>query len=170
MDLQLSKWGATTKRHRTSGSASRLKRVQRNSRWQLWTRRREQVKTGIAQFVTALLKCSRYENAKPKWNTKHLRLARKRHGIHKYILMFSGTLCIVNMTLVFLWEYRTVAARPVAARLLGLRLRVPSGAWCVSIVCVVRCWGTGLCDKPISRQGKSYRLRAYLTACDHMPQ
>ena len=45
-----------------------------------------------------------------------------------------------------------------ADRLLGLRVRIPPGAWMV--VCCECCVlsGRGLCDGPITRPEKSYRL------------
>jgi hypothetical protein len=45
-----------------------------------------------------------------------------------------------------------------AARLLGLRARIPRGAWMsVSFECCVLS-GRGLCDRPITRPEKSYRV------------
>ena len=44
-----------------------------------------------------------------------------------------------------------------AACLLGLRVRIPQGHGCVSLVSVVCCTGTGLCEGPISRL-EEYRV------------
>jgi hypothetical protein len=44
------------------------------------------------------------------------------------------------------------------ARLLGLRVRIPPGAWCLSLVSVVCSSGRGLCDVLITRPEESYRL------------
>jgi len=47
-----------------------------------------------------------------------------------------------------------------AAGLLGLRVRIPPGAWIfVSSDCYVFCAGRVLCDVPVSRPGKSYRVQ-----------
>jgi len=51
------------------------------------------------------------------------------------------------------------------ARLLGLRVRIPSGAWIsVSRECCVLL-GTGLCDGPITRAEESYRERERECVC-----
>jgi hypothetical protein len=44
---------------------------------------------------------------------------------------------------------------PVAARLLGLLVRIPLGAW-IFFCCVLS--GRGLCDVLIARQEESYRV------------
>jgi len=51
-----------------------------------------------------------------------------------------------------------------AARLLGLRVRIPPRTWtCVSCEsCVFS--GRGLCDRTIAPPGESYRM--YVTECD----
>ena len=55
--------------------------------------------------------------------------------------------------------------RSTTARLLGLRVRIPLGAWMsVSYECCVLSV-TGLCDEPIRRPEESYRLWC-VTLCD----
>ena len=58
-----------------------------------------------------------------------------------------------------------VAARSAAARLLGLRVWSPPGAW--MFVCCECCvlWGRGLCDELITLPEESYRLWC-VTVCD----
>jgi hypothetical protein len=53
---------------------------------------------------------------------------------------------------------------PVADRLLGLRVRIPPGAW-MFVCCVLS--GRGLCDGLITRLEDSYRLWGVLV-CDHV--
>ena len=68
------------------------------------------------------------------------------------------------------FDYRRPAQRPrglrlksAAARLLGLRFRIPLGAWMsVSFECGVSS-GTGLCEGPIPRPEESYRV--YICVC-----
>jgi hypothetical protein len=53
-----------------------------------------------------------------------------------------------------------------AARLLGLRIRIPPGAWmCVCCECCVCLSGRGLCDGLITRPEESYRLCCVIV-CD----
>jgi hypothetical protein len=52
-----------------------------------------------------------------------------------------------------------------ADRLLGLRLRIPPGHGCLSVVSVVCLSGIGICDGPITRPEESYRLWCVLV-CD----
>jgi hypothetical protein len=53
----------------------------------------------------------------------------------------------------------------VAARLLGFWVRIPPGAWMsVSCECCVLS-GTGLCDGPIPRPEKSYRVSVCVCVC-----
>ena len=51
---------------------------------------------------------------------------------------------------------------PVAARLLGLRVRIPHGTW-MSVCCVLS--GRGLCDELITRPEESYSL-CCVVVCD----
>jgi len=54
---------------------------------------------------------------------------------------------------------RGLRRRSAAARLLGLRVRIPPGPWLsVSFECCVLS-GRGLCDRPITRPEESYRVR-----------
>jgi hypothetical protein len=56
-----------------------------------------------------------------------------------------------------LYKFIAVAARGFApVRLLGLRLRIPSGAWVLFLCCVLS--GRGLCNSPIPRPGETYRV------------
>jgi hypothetical protein len=52
-----------------------------------------------------------------------------------------------------------------AARLLGLRFRIPPGVGCLSVVSVEYLSGRGLCDGPITHPEESYRLWCVLV-CD----
>jgi hypothetical protein len=52
----------------------------------------------------------------------------------------------------------SVAALSAAARLLGLRVRIPPGAW-MSLCCECCVFsGRGCCDRPIRRPEESYRM------------
>jgi hypothetical protein len=73
-----------------------------------------------------------------------------------YSLM-GGTEALSNL----IWP-RGLRRRPAAARLLGLRVRVPTGHECLSLVSVVCCTGRGLCDELITRPEESYRLWCFL--------
>jgi hypothetical protein len=66
------------------------------------------------------------------------------------------------------WQWKPpVAARSSAERLLGLRVRIPRGAW-MSVSCTVFVLsGRGLCDRPIPRPEASYRLW-YVSECDQV--
>ena len=60
---------------------------------------------------------------------------------------------------------RGLRRRPAAARLLGLRVRVPTGHECLSLASVVCCTGRGLCDELIIGPEESYRLW-FFVVCD----
>ena len=56
----------------------------------------------------------------------------------------------------------------MAARMLGLLVRIPPEAWmCVSCECCVLS-GRGLCDEPITRLEETYQL--YVCVCDQVLQ
>jgi hypothetical protein len=52
-----------------------------------------------------------------------------------------------------------------AARLLGLWVRIPPGAWMFACCECCLLSGRGLCDEPITRRGESYRLWC-VVVCD----
>ena len=63
-------------------------------------------------------------------------------------------------------DYRaTVRRRSVGARLLGLGFESRSGNGCSSLVFVMCCAGSGLCDELITLPEWSYRC-VYLIVCD----
>ena len=70
------------------------------------------------------------------------------------------------------WHSR-LKRRPLAARLLGLRVRIPTGQRCLSLVNVVCCTGWRLCDGPIPHPREFYivcvcvcvRVRVCVNVC-----
>jgi hypothetical protein len=67
----------------------------------------------------------------------------------------------------FRWQ-RGLRRGSVAASMLGLRVRIPPGAW-MSVSCECRVLsGRGLCDWPIPHPEESYRL--CVIECDQVQQ
>jgi len=56
----------------------------------------------------------------------------------------------------------------LAARLLGLRVRIPPGHGCLPHVNIVCCTGSGLCDGPIPLLEEFYRRSVCITKCDQV--
>jgi hypothetical protein len=68
----------------------------------------------------------------------------------------------INVTCRSQWS-RGLSSRSVAARLLGMWVRIPPGTWVCRECCVLT--GRGLCDKLITRAEESYRLWC-VAVCD----
>jgi hypothetical protein len=60
---------------------------------------------------------------------------------------------------------RGLRGKSAAARLLGLRVPIPPGAW-VSVSCECVLSRRGPCDGPIPRPEKSYRACVCVIQCD----
>jgi hypothetical protein len=85
-------------------------------------------------------------------------------------LLSCRELLFVSWYILSCWSHLPCSLwyRTVAARLLGLRVEIPPGAWMfVSCGCCVLS-RTGVCDGPITRSGESYRVWVCLTKCDHL--
>jgi hypothetical protein len=97
------------------------------------------------------------------------------HLLSQGISAIAETLCRVNKRIIYLFRRsrwpRGLRRGSTAARLPGLRVRIPLGAW-MSISCECN-WlsGRGLCDGLIPDPEQSYRVWCVcLIECDEVQQ
>ena len=83
-----------------------------------------------------------------------------------YCTILNIVIILVNLTVVGRSQWpRGLRHRSAAARLLGLWVRIPPGAWMfVSCGCCVLL-SRGLCDELITRPEESYRVQCFVV-CD----
>ena len=91
----------------------------------------------------------------PSWINNHL--LQYNYTLHIYWILFQ-----INCRSQWL---RIIRRRSAAARMLRLRVRIPRGHWCLSLVSVVSCQVDILSDGPIPCQKESYRLWC-VAVCD----